>query len=315
MGNRIPLLIVIFLITSNSFANSNETYVDQLIAKARAKQIWTKRGWQVLMHYSSPILGANLISFVDDRGFFLSPKGKTSPQAEMEATLKHLFMSIRDEKNPIACRFPARVAWLTKILEINKQLMPNYPCTHLDNWLNKLDADGVTLVFPVSVLNSPASMFGHTFLRLDRKAKNKPDLLAWTVNYAARSERERGLGFAMKGLFGGYQGKFSLVPYYVRVKEYSDIESRDMWEYHLNFNQDEIRLLLLHLWELLPIYSDYFFIDENCAFQLLTFLEAARPTLNLSSQFSWDAAPAETVRAITRIPGLLKKVNYRPASR
>jgi len=124
-----------------------------------------------------------------------------------------------------------------------------------------------------------------------------------------------GFRFALKGLFGGYPGKFNLAPYYVQVKEYSDIESRDMWEYQLDFDQAEIHALLLHLWELLPVYFDYYFVDENCSFQLLTLLEAARPELRLTAQFGWDAAPAETVRAIIQVPGLLKKVNYRPSNR
>ncbi len=315
MGFRTQLFITIGLFFCSGFVLANETYLQQLITEVRIKQLWKHQGWQVLIHYSPAIIGKNVTSLVDDQGFFLSPEGKQSPQAELEATLRHLFKSEIKPQTSIICQFPARAAWLIKELGINRQRLPSINCSKLESWLKNINAGGVTLVFPVSVLNSPASMFGHTFLRFDRKGKKWPDLLAWTVSYAARSERERGLGFALKGLLGGYQGRFSMTPYYDRVKEYSDIESRDIWEYQLAFNENEVRSLLLHLWELLPVYSDYYFIDENCAFQLLMLLQAARPSLDLASQFRWDAAPAETVRAVTKIPGLLKKVNFRPSAR
>jgi len=315
-GGKILRSTVLFLVAAhNTFANENEAYVEQLINKARAQQIWSQREWQVLMHYSPGLIGRNSTSLVDDTEFFLDKQGQSSPQAELEATLRRLLMPANDDDKAIACRFPARSAWLVSVLNMNKRHLPQYRCIHLNNWLKKLAADSLTLIFPVSVLNSPASMFGHTFLRFDRKTEKIPDLLAWTVSYAARSGAEMGFRFALKGLFGGYPGKFNLAPYYVQVKEYSDIESRDMWEYQLDFDQAEIHALLLHLWELLPVYFDYYFVDENCSYQLLTLLEAARPALRLTEQFGWDAAPTETVRAIIQVPGLLKKVNYRPSSR
>lgn len=311
---RILLFAVLTLFSCHVSANRNTVYLEQLIAKARSEKTWTLREWQVLMHYSSALVNNDLTSLVDDTKFFLSEKGKTSPQAELESTLHHLFKISEDNNSAIACRFPGRLVWLTKVLNIDEKHLPQYQCTLLKTWLKNLESDGITLVFPVSVLNSPPSMFGHTFLRLDHKKEKKPDLLAWTVNYAARSEGTKGLSFALNGLLGGYPGKFSLAPYYVRVKEYSDIESRDIWEYQLNFSPQEIHSLLLHLWEILPVHFDYYFIDENCSYQLLSLLEAARPQLRLSEQFYWDAAPAATVRAITSTHNLLKSINYRPSN-
>ncbi|MEE9398100.1 MAG: DUF4105 domain-containing protein [Methylococcales bacterium] len=317
IGDKLLLFIVLFFLAAhNAFANKKEAYIEQLITKARVQQIWSQREWRVLMHYSTEFFGTNSTSLVDDSEFFLDKQGQTLPQAELETTLRLLFTPSNDDDNKaVICRFPARSAWLKRALNINTQYLPQNQCVHLNNWLKKLAADRLTLIFPVSVLNSPASMFGHTFLRFDRKTEKKPDLLAWTVSYAARSETETGFSFALKGLFGGYPGKFNLAPYYIQVKEYSDIENRDMWEYQLDFSQAEIHTLLLHLWELLPVYSDYYFVDENCSYQLLTLLEAARPELKLTEQFDWDAAPTETVRAIVQVPGLLKNVDHRPSNR
>jgi len=289
--------------------------LDQLLLKARSEKVWLHPEWRVLMHYSSTLFTSKDKSLVDDEKFFLSKQGKYSPQSELEATLENLFAPSEDDNAAIACRFPARLAWLRKVLVIDSGAMPAYQCGDLNDWLQNLDADGLTLIFPVSVLNSPASMFGHTFLRLDRKALKKPDLLASTVNFSAHAEEGRGLSFAFNGLTGGYPGRFTLAPYYERVKAYSDIENRDIWEYELSYSPDEVNFILLHLWELLPTYFDYYFIDENCSYHLLALLEVAKPGLNLTKGFDWDATPADTVRAIVNAPGLLKDVKYRPSLR
>ncbi len=195
----------------------------------------------------------------------------------------------------------------------SQKYLPEHRCEKLHNWLKNLAVTGITLVFPVAYLNNPASMFGHSFLRLDSQNGENSDLMAWTVNYAVTTAQERGITFALKGLFGGYQGQYSLAPYYVLLKEYADLESRDLWEYSLNFSAAEQQQLLLHLWEIKSAHFDYYFINKNCSYQLLALLETARPDLHLAEQFNWDAIPADTVRAVVSVPGLLKKVHYRPA--
>jgi hypothetical protein len=88
-------------------------------------------------------------------------------------------------------------------------------------------------------------------------------LLDYTVNYAASTQQERGLSFAFKGLFGGYQGSFSVEPYYAQVKRYGDLENRDIWEYRLALSYEEVIRMMMHAWELKSAKLDYYFIDEN----------------------------------------------------
>lgn len=40
------------------------------------------------------------------------------------------------------------------------------------------------------------------------------------------------------------------MPYYRKVKEYGDFESRDLWEYELNLTPEETRFLVSHIWEM-----------------------------------------------------------------
>jgi hypothetical protein len=129
-------------------------------------------------------------------------------------------------------------------------------------------------------------MYGHTLLRVDAKDQDeKTRLLAYAINYAANTNETNGVAFAINGLFGGYPGTFSMMPYYLKVREYSDMENRDVWEYELNLSPDVVDRVLMHVWELGPIYFDYYFFDENCSYYLLELLEAARPDMNLTGPF------------------------------
>ncbi len=179
-----------------------------------------------------------------------------------------------------------------------------------------MNPDAVTLIFPAAYLNNPASMFGHTLLRIDSRTRNEQTrLLDYTVNYAASTQQERGFTFAMKGLFGGYHGSFSVAPYYAQVKRYGDLENRDIWEYRLTLSYEEVLRMMMHAWELKSAKFDYYFIDENCSYQLLSLLEAARPSLHLLDQFGLWAVPADTIRAVTGVEDLTSSVTFRPSRR
>jgi hypothetical protein len=159
-------------------------------------------------------------------------------------------------------------------------------------------------------------MFGHTFLRLDRPAQDeKTRLLSYAVNYGALTGDDNGVMFALYGLTGGYPGTYSVLPYHQMVRQYTDFETRDIWEYRLNFRPDEVERLLQHLWELRAQYAYYFFFDENCSYQLLFLLDVARPGMHLTDRFPAYALPVETVRAVVREDGLLEDTVFRPSSR
>ncbi len=139
-------------------------------------------------------------------------------------------------------------------------------------------------------------MYGHTFLRFDKNLKTP--LISNALNYSARTGETSGVVFAYKGLLGGYRGYFSTMSYYEKIKEYNDLEQRDIWEYNLNLNPTEINRMLLHIFEIEKYYSDYFFIDENCSYNLLWLLEIARPNLDLVDRFKYVVLPIDTIREV-----------------
>ena len=48
---------------------------------------------------------------------------------------------------------------------------------------------------------------------------------------------------------------------------------------------------------------------------IMEMLDAVRPSLALARQFPLQTIPLDTVKAVYRMPGLLKDVNYRPSRR
>ncbi|HSH69234.1 MAG TPA: DUF4105 domain-containing protein, partial [Deferrisomatales bacterium] len=138
-------------------------------------------------------------------------------------------------------------------------------------------------------------------------------LLSHAVNYAAEIDPgDNGVSYAVKGVFGFYGGYFSVLPYYEKVKQYSAMEQRDVWEYRLNLDAAEVRRLTLHAWELRGMVSDYFFFDENCSYNLLFLLEAARPGVHLSDGYGPWVTPLATVERILAA-GLVEARTYRPS--
>jgi hypothetical protein len=303
---------------SKAAANDGGAYLLELQQSARTERLWEHRQWQVLMHYRPRLLGSGVESQVDDPSFFLSPSGKFDPQAELEATLASFFEPAVPEgegEHP-QCEFIARYHWLKQELGFDAERLEEYACPRFDEWLVEMDPGAVTLVFAVAYLNNPASMFGHTLLRVDRKTSSaQTRLLDFTINYAARTERQRGFSYALNGLFGGYHGSFSVAPYYVQVKMYGDIENRDIWEYNLALTDEEVLRMLMHAWELKAVYFDYYFLDENCSYQLLSLLEAARPSLHLQDQFALWVVPADTIRSVAKAKDLISTETFRPSRR
>lgn len=267
--------------------------------------------WHLLLRYEPARTASGVRSEARSPHFFLAQTGRIDPVDELVALTEAVTNPVVDN-NHAACRFPARTRWLYQQAALEQ---PSFACPAHDEWRALIQPQQATLVFASDYLNNPSSMFGHTFLRLDAPGQTEDTrLLAYAVNYAAQADAKNPFTFAYKGLTGGYPGVFSLMPYYEKVKEYSDMENRDLWEYQLNLTPDEVSLLLSHLWELRSVEFPYYFLTRNCSFQLLALLEVARPGLTMRKDFPVQAIPTDTVRRALQEPGMLRKLTYRPAA-
>jgi hypothetical protein len=285
------------------------SYLAELLAKAQEHQLHRERYWHILLHYQ-PTLTGGVESLIDDPRFFLGADGKHDPAAELAATLTALFTVPGAGEEDPHCRFVARDAWLRERLAIDPSRLPPAACSEFEQALAKVDPRSATLIFPGNHNNSPASMFGHTLINIDGPYQSR--LLSYAVNYSAFTDESNGFAYAVKGIIGLYRGYYSILPYYVKVREYNDLERRDVWEYEMNLTAEEVTRMFRHIWELRDIYSDYYFFDENCSYNLLFLLEAARPTLDLTARCRPWVIPIDTVRLV-RESDLVVEARYRPS--
>lgn len=309
-----PLFLFIIILNLFIIPSSNakdNAYIDELLLDAEKKQLYNDRYWDVLLHYKPTIYSkTGRKSLIDSPSFFLSPDGKKDPESELTATIKSFFAEdVMDDSHP-KCRFIARYTWLKHVLNIDETRLPTVTCKEFNDAVSRINPKKAVFIFPVGYMNSPASMFGHTLLRIDSTYQSK--LISYAANYAAYADDKNGFIYAFKGVFGYYLGYFTILPYYEKVKEYNELEQRDIWEYKLDLSEEEVNKMVMHLWELRDIYSYYYFFDENCSYNLLFLLEAARPSLNLTGKFHSGVLPIDTIRAVLE-SGIVEGSEYRPA--
>jgi hypothetical protein len=320
----LPLLAVLSLAAGQDPSLSpapDLAYLAELRAKAASLRLSEEVGWRRLGHWRPRLLGG-VKSEADGAAFFLAKEGRTDPAAELDATLAAFFDATpkKDELDDAQCRFPARFGFLGGKLGFDLARLPPRRCPRFEEFYGRVKATGVTLVFSAWYLNNPASAFGHTFLRLDQqgvsRAGRDAELLDYGVDYSARVDTGNAVLYAFKGLFGLFEGRFNHYPYYYKVREYAEYESRDLWEYDLALTPGEVAMVVAHVWELGGTRFDYWYLDENCSYHVLGAVEAAAPRLELLSHLrNFLVLPSDTVKAIFMNEGLVRQVQYRPSLR
>lgn len=277
--------LLTFLVSFSSFANPN------------IQELSNDPKWLKLLHYKKNFFG-NYVSEADSKNFFIYDQGKFNPSEEMKASIAAFsdFQKLNND-HPV-CKFPLRYKWLNQKLGMpwKADLMQ---CKTYVDFFSKLAARRASVVFSSYYLSNPNTAFGHTLLRLSRfDDKNETEMLDYGINYAARAHESNPVIYMMKGLFGGFQGELTAIPYYYKIREYTDLEFRDLWSYELKFNPMEVLEMVDHIWELGNTTFDYFYFRENCSYYLLSILEVARPSLDLTDNYNWYTIPADTLRLL-----------------
>jgi hypothetical protein len=266
--------------------------------------------WLKLLHFERSHTGS-YESRVDDPKFFLSEKGKNGPEGELEVFL----VSLQDpvKRTGIACRFPARIRLLQ---QYGMYSYPVHECENLKEWRETLGAKHVSLLFASQYTGNPASRFGHTFIRFNKHKAESGSLSSISdpiATYAAEIGPDvDSFTYAWDGLFGGFRGYFSVDPLFEKLREYSRFEDRDIWEYKLDLTENEIAFLIDHLYELKNSWFKYWFLSENCSYQILAAIEASIPKLELVKQFPYITLPVETINAL-RAAGKTSTISLYPS--
>jgi hypothetical protein len=295
-------LIVLLLFPILSFSSPDTSY-DKLAVSQK---------WLRLLHYKKNLF-SGYTSEADGKEFFLHPEGKTDPLKELIRTIE-LFSSATEVKDgdPV-CKFPLRYKWLNSELGL-KWKVDLTQCKTYVSFFSKLAARRASIIFSSYFLSNPNSAFGHTFLRLSRfDDANETEMLDYGINYSAEATGANPFSYAINGLFGGYKGKFTAIPYYYKVREYSNSEFRDLWSYNLKMDLGQIHQMVDHVWELGHTYFDYFYFKENCSYHLLSVIEVVMPEKNLTDTYSWFSIPADTIRLL-RQEGLIDEGKMREST-
>lgn len=272
--------------------------------------------WLRLLQIDPGLLSLRRSSSATSDRFFLADTNGWSARRELVATLEAFFdpeATLADGAHP-QCAFIARREFLRDRLAMPADAMPVRACANYERWRAGLAATGVTLIYPEGFMNNPASMFGHTLLRIDTQAETQSDaLLGHAVDFTGDAGGDSGLSFIAKGIAGVYPGRFAVQPYYQQLRRYAEWENRDIWEYPLALSPAELDFLLQHLWELRGVVHPYYFFTENCSYHLYRLLELVNPELASRDAMATFVIPIDTVRAAFEAEGFVGEPRYRPS--
>lgn len=175
-------------------------------------------------------------------------------------------------------------------------------------------ATSVSIVFASQYSGNPASIMGHTFLKFnDPKI---PENLLPTINYGADVPDDEGpIGYVFRGLFGGFEGQYGLESFFQKKKEYRDIENRHLWEYEFLLSPDELQSLKAQISaEFSAKKRPYYFLDQNCSFELIQQIEKVRKGPRFTDKTYFFVLPHETIRWLDT-HGYLKPPRFFPSLR
>ncbi|ATH08438.1 hypothetical protein BIY24_10900 [Halobacteriovorax marinus] len=267
--------------------------------------------WKRLLHFNGEE------SYADSKSFFLSENGKTSLRDELLANIeafKKVQAKYTPQKIPAQCAFPERFQFIKENFPELDFKSPE--CPHFKRWKSAVSGKSLSLIFASSFVNNPSSMFGHTFLKFNKKDGDQLslDMFNYVVAYSAKAEDRPGFLYALKGLFGGYTGIVDVQPFYQTLREYSKVESRDIWEYKLGIKSKQLDSLVNHIWELYANANfDYYFFDENCTSVLARIL-ALVTNFPLDEEMVGYALPTDFLRILKKYK-LVEKNLYYPSLR
>lgn len=299
----------------------------------RLKSLAQHPQWHHLLFYKSgkaEVISAN---------FYLSDPSGSENRRHFDA-YQELIMTIQQgQDEQVRCRFPARYFWLNRQLSDVGVFYDLSVCKQLPD-----PNQEVSLLLVSSYLKNPASTFGHVLIKSSATPQpvsmtahdadmstpypngigevSEKDLLDQSYNFGARiPENENGFLYAFKGLFGLYDAKFSAGDYFKQDAVYAQNEQRDMWEYVLNLDEFNTRLLNYHLYELQSARFTYYFIKQNCGYRSGELLELVSDIKTTNRLGGWYAPEFEFDQLVEYDQslrqqgdvGLIKAVRYLPS--
>lgn len=270
---------------------------EQLKTKALAEKLHQTSLWLALLHAEND--HANIV----DPNFLLSLPD-FSPKKELQKTIDFLY---RGERRNV-CRFPARYLWLKQALSAPE--LPLDECPDIIEFKRKAPVDQVSIAFASENLAQPASMMGHVFLKFSGKNELGQETVH-AISFYTDAQTLNLPKLFFDSMVIGKKGYFSLSPYVEKQQLYVDQEQRSIWEYQLLLDEQQKRLISLHLIELKQSHLTYFFQRYNCA-TVINFIVALSGKQMPDKK--WWVTPRDVVKNASRT-GLISSAKIITPSR
>ena len=254
---------------------------------SEAQDIEKIEEWKQLLHFSDNK------STITSPSFFLNENGAEDPISELYTTIDLLNSK---DGGVIAANYPARYLWLHE----NGYSIPEFDLksfTELNDYIESFHKDSLYLVFASEQINSPASSFGHLLLVFSDD--NISMLAADTIHFAAETEivGDSFFKYAFNGLTGNYDGYFFRTPFFIIKNAYNLNDQRDLNFYKLDLDSKQILFLIYHLYELRKAKYGYYFLTENCAYQIDALLKVAYGSVEDSYRYHFPIVPIDVLNA------------------
>ena len=323
---------------NNEMAISSSQTYEHYRQLALQKQLSEHTSWRRLLYFNSATThneadktsknqskststGKSNSSLVDNPKFFITDNGNANPQAELDALLKLMLSTPastaeRTARSTSLCRFPARIHWLKEQLAIADSAVSAIDCPEFDAWMRKLDPQKLSVIYAAEYLDNPLSAFGHTLMQID-STKSLADPA--NIEYAhalndtvAGNPDDNFLVYAGKSMTGGYPNEITIDPLPEKLAYYLQGDERDVWRYPLDLSQGEVQQIMRHVWETKDLGLPYYFTTDNCASEILRYIDVVRPDGDLLNQLPYVVVPSDVVRLLTK-EGLITEQHYLPS--
>jgi hypothetical protein len=270
-----------------------------LINKKSVETLSKEASWIALL--GGKAINANLKTHYarteDGEDFYLQNKPSHDwLKREMELSLQKILNN--ESRDQFICNYPGRSLWLINKFDLPAEKINFNHCRDLLEWSNKFLDNDFHLAFASSDSSSPASIFGHTFLALHKE--NRSYLNGYAVNYAANfGHQQNSIAYLAYGVAGGYPGIITVTPLHQKIKEYTYENQRDIFLFKLSLDSRQKQQIIFTLWERKKAQFDYFFIDENCSYNIIKILQIVEPNIQSYANLFNQVIPFETVKSVS----------------
>lgn len=319
---------------------SDSTMTEQLMTwrtAAKAASLAEQTTWRRLLYFVDDKKGLRgkkaAASLVSDARFYLTANGQHDAAAELDALIVALAQEIAASKtadtkmagsqpkplratdDAVLCRFPARVHWLSTMLNIDDPYL-QAACPKLDDWMTMLAPKQLSVMFAQEYLDNPQSAFAHTLLRIDSQtgAVDPSNIqYAYALNDTVDGNPDDPFAlYAIKSMTGGYDNIIEIDPYPKKLAQYIKDDERDVWTYQLALTPAEVQQIMRHVWETKALSLPYYFTTDNCASEILRLIDVVRPQQDLLSQLPYAVIPSDVIQLLAR-EQLLGEYYYTPS--